>query len=73
MANIPTTQLPEVEVTATPLTSGSGRVLRIRGTDYGGWTAVRVRRISGTPPGTSTRLRCRFRSLDGTAGCSLST
>jgi hypothetical protein len=44
MADLPTTQLPAVEVTATPLSSGPGLVLRIRGTDYGGWTAVRVRR-----------------------------
>jgi prophage tail gpP-like protein len=42
----PVTQLPEVTVTATPLppTSSAGLVLRIQGTDYGGWLLVRVRR-----------------------------
>jgi len=38
------TQLPEVEVTAARLTDQTGLVLRIQGTDYGGWTSVRVRR-----------------------------
>jgi prophage tail gpP-like protein len=38
------TQLPEVEVSASRLTDATGLVLRIEGTDYGGWTSVRVRR-----------------------------
>jgi hypothetical protein len=51
MAELPTTQLPEVEVTATPLPASTGLVLRIQGTDYGGWTAVRVRRdLQAAPP-----------------------
>ena len=44
MADVPTTQLPAVDVTASRLTDASGLVLRIQGTDYGGWTSVRVRR-----------------------------
>src|SRR5215471_2031036 len=44
MADLPTTQLPRSRSTAPPLTSGPGLVLRIQGTDDGGWIAVRVRR-----------------------------
>jgi len=44
MSQAPVTPLPEVTVTATPLTNaGAGLVLRIQGMDYGGWTTVRVR------------------------------
>lgn len=44
MSGAPVTQLPEVDVTASRLAAGTGLVLRIDGTDYGGWLSVRVRR-----------------------------
>jgi prophage tail gpP-like protein len=44
MTAVLATTLPEVEVTASRLTDATGLVLRIQGTDYGGWTSLRVRR-----------------------------
>lgn len=43
MTAMPSTTLPEVTVTATPLRPSTGLVLRIKGKDYGGWLSMRVR------------------------------